>query len=286
MSNARKILNNEEDRRVVEAIQQAERNTSGQIKVHIENFCHINVERRSLMVFKHLKMNKTKQRNGVLIYLAVKDHKFAILGDEGINKVVGNDFWNDVKGSVKDELLLVNKYLEKLPVTIVDGKEYCFVNGVGYGIDGYCCEEGDRQRALSDKPINYTSIAIKGLLFKFKSRTAKITVDGVVHEFKNAWLAPVMNGKFYGGGMKVAPDQDRLNKERTLTCVVMYDKIPLHALMIFPKIFKGELVNETKHVSVFTGKDITVEFDQPCAMQIDGETFLNISSTETHAYRD
>ena len=97
MSNARKILNNEEDRRVVEAIQQAERNTSGQIKVHIENFCHINVERRSLMVFKHLKMNKTKQRNGVLIYLAVKDHKFAILGDEGINKVVGNDFWNDVK---------------------------------------------------------------------------------------------------------------------------------------------------------------------------------------------
>ena len=97
MSNARKILNNEEDRRVVEAIKQAELNTSGEIKVHIENFCHINVEKRSLMVFKHLKMNKTKQRNGVLIYLAVKDHKFAILGDEGIDKVVGNDFWNDVK---------------------------------------------------------------------------------------------------------------------------------------------------------------------------------------------
>ncbi len=97
MSNARKILNNEEDRRVVEAIKQAELNTSGEIKVHIENFCHINVEKRSLMVFKHLKMNKTKQRNGVLIYLAVKDHKFAILGDEGINKVVGDGFWNDVK---------------------------------------------------------------------------------------------------------------------------------------------------------------------------------------------
>ena len=97
MSNARKILNNEEDRRVVEAIKQAELNTSGEIKVHIENFCHTNVEKRSLMVFKHLKMDKTKQRNGVLIYLAVKDHKFAILGDEGIDKVVGNDFWNDVK---------------------------------------------------------------------------------------------------------------------------------------------------------------------------------------------
>ena len=198
----------------------------------------------------------------------------------------GNDFWKDVKGDSKDELLLINPYIEKLPVTIINGKEYCFVNNVGFGIDGYCCEEGDRLRAISDKPINYTSIAIKGLLFKFKPRNAKVTVDGVVHEFKNTWLAPVMNGRYYGGGMNVAPDQDRLNKERTLTCVVLHDNIPLHALMIFPKIFKGELVNEKKHCVVFTGKDIRVEFDKPCAVQIDGETFLNISSTETHAYRD
>ena len=97
MPNARQILNNDEDRRIVEAIKQAELNTSGEIKVHIENHCRGNVEERSLVVFNHLKMNETKQRNGVLIYLAVKDHKFAILGDEGINKVVGDDFWNDVK---------------------------------------------------------------------------------------------------------------------------------------------------------------------------------------------
>ena len=91
MSNAITILNREEDHRVVEAIKQAELNTSGEIKVHIENRCHGDVEERSLFLFNHLK------RNGVLIYLAVKDHKFAILGDEGINKVVGQDFWNDVK---------------------------------------------------------------------------------------------------------------------------------------------------------------------------------------------
>ncbi|MBP1586917.1 MAG: diacylglycerol kinase family protein [Clostridia bacterium] len=197
----------------------------------------------------------------------------------------GNDFWNDVKGASKDALLRLNPYLEKLPVTVVDGKEYYFINGVGYGIDGYCCEEGDRQRAASDKPINYTSIAIKGLLFKFKPRSAKITVDGKVYEYDNVWLAPVMNGRFYGGGMNVAPDQDRLNESRELTCVVMFDKVPLHALMIFPKIFKGELVNEKKHVVVLKGHDITVEFDKPCAMQIDGETFLNISRTENHSCR-
>ena len=97
MSNAITILNREEDHRIVKAIKQAEMNTSGEIKVHIENHCKGNVEERSLFVFNRLKLNKTKLRNGVLIYLAVKDHKFAILGDEGINKVVEDGFWNGVK---------------------------------------------------------------------------------------------------------------------------------------------------------------------------------------------
>lgn len=97
MSNAITILNREEDRRVVEAIRQAELNTSGEIKVHIENRCKGDIEKRSLFVFSHLKLNETKLRNGVLIYLAVKDHKFAILGDEGIDNVVEEGFWNDVK---------------------------------------------------------------------------------------------------------------------------------------------------------------------------------------------
>ncbi len=97
MSTAISILNHEEDRRVVEAIRQAELNTSGEIKVHIENRCRGDVEQRSLAVFDKLKLYETQQRNGVLIYIAVKDHKFAILGDEGINNVVGEGFWNDVK---------------------------------------------------------------------------------------------------------------------------------------------------------------------------------------------
>lgn len=97
MSNAITILNREQDRKIVEAIKQAELNTSGEIKVHIENHCRGDVEQRSLLVFNKLKLNETKLRNGVLIYLAVKDRKFAILGDEGINNVVEEGFWNDVK---------------------------------------------------------------------------------------------------------------------------------------------------------------------------------------------
>lgn len=106
MSNAITILNREEDQRVVEAIRQAERNTSGEIKVHIENRCKGNVEQRSLFIFDKLKLNETQLRNGVLIYLAIKDHKFAILGDKGINDVVEDGFWNDVKD------LMLNQFKE------------------------------------------------------------------------------------------------------------------------------------------------------------------------------
>ena len=97
MPNAHNILNREEDHRIVEAIKQAELNTSGEIKVHIENHCKGNAEERSLFIFNKLKINETQLKNGMLIYLAVKDRKFAILGDEGINNVVEDTFWNDVK---------------------------------------------------------------------------------------------------------------------------------------------------------------------------------------------
>ena len=117
MSNAINILNHEEDHRVVEAIKQAELNTSGEIKVHIENRCRGDVEKRSLVVFKHLKLNETKLRNGVLIYLAVKDHKFAIMGDEGINKVVENGFWNDVK-DLMQSLFKEGRFAEGLELGI------------------------------------------------------------------------------------------------------------------------------------------------------------------------
>ena len=118
MSNARQILNNEEDHRVVEAIRQAELNTSGEIKVHIENHCRGDVEERSLFVFNRLKLNETKLRNGVLIYLAVKDRKFAILGDEGINNVVEADFWNDIR-DLMAEAFKEGKFAEGLELGIM-----------------------------------------------------------------------------------------------------------------------------------------------------------------------
>lgn len=189
----------------------------------------------------------------------------------------GNDFLHDLGKEKGCDPFPIGKYLKDLPTVTVCGKTYRVLNGVGYGIDGYCCEVGDKQRETSDKPVNYAGIAIKGLLFHFKPVNATVTVDGKAHTFRKVWIAPTMNGRFYGGGMNAAPSQDRLNEARTITNVVMFGKGRLHTLAVFPSIFKGEHVKHEDMVSVLSGKEITVAFDRPTALQIDGETILNVS---------
>ena len=187
----------------------------------------------------------------------------------------GNDFLRDI-GEEPGKEVLINSYLTNLPTVYVNGKERLFINNMGFGIDGYCCEVADRTKiAYPGKEIDYSGIAIKGLLFHFKTSHAVITVDGEKHEFDHVWIAPTMNGRYYGGGMKMAPDQNRSSGK--LTVVVYHTRSKLKALMAFPSIFKGEHIQKTDLVSVFTGNDISVSFSRPCAAQIDGETVLNVS---------
>lgn len=187
----------------------------------------------------------------------------------------GNDFLRDV-GADAGKPVKINQYLENLPRCEVNGKVTKFINGVGYGIDGYCCMVGDELRAKGETDINYTAIAIKGLLFGYKPTNAKITVDGVERVYKKVWIAPSMNGKFYGGGMMPTPDQDRLAKDRQLSLCVFHGSGKLKTLMIFPSIFKGKHIERKKYVEVLSGKEITVEFDSPSPLQIDGETILGV----------
>lgn len=86
--------------RIVRAIGVAEKNTSGEIRVHLEQVCKGDPYMRAAYVFSKLGMFKTRDRNGVLIYLAIKSHKFAIVGDSGINARVGAGFWNDVRNAM------------------------------------------------------------------------------------------------------------------------------------------------------------------------------------------
>ena len=190
----------------------------------------------------------------------------------------GNDFLRDLEK--KDDLspVKINEYITDLPIVTVKGKDYRFINGVGFGIDGYCCEVGDRLRSQNAPKINYTSIAIKGLLFHYKPTNAVVTVDGVKHEFKKVWIAPTMVGRFYGGGMLPAPKQRREDRLDHVSLSLMYGAGKIKTLMIFPSLFKGEHIKKTKNTAVFEGKNITVEFDRPVALQIDGETILDVTS--------
>ena len=190
----------------------------------------------------------------------------------------GNDFARDIGLERGERPVSIKKYLVDLPSVEVKGRMYKFLNGVGYGIDGYCCEEGDRLRAIPGKKVDYTAIAIKGLLIDYKPCGATVTVDGVAHRYDKVWIAPTMNGRYYGGGMNAAPEQDRTAEDGKLTTMLFHDSSKLATLMVFPKIFKGEHVNNKKIVAIHTGYDITVEFDEPRPLQIDGETFIGVKS--------
>ena len=98
------FLSDQEQANVLAAISDAESQTSGEIRLHLESRCKGDVLDRAAVVFETLAMHKTALRNGVLFYLATEDRKFAILGDGGINAVVPDNFWNDVKNRVIDGL--------------------------------------------------------------------------------------------------------------------------------------------------------------------------------------
>lgn len=189
----------------------------------------------------------------------------------------GNDFLLDIGKTREDGVIDITEYLKDLPTVTVNGKSFRFINAIGFGIDGYCCEVGDKLREKSDKRVDYTGIAIKGLLFHFKPTNAEVTVDGVKHSYKKVWIAPTMHGRYYGGGMKTAPEQNRLDRDSGDSFAVMYGKGRLRTLIMFPSIFKGEHVRYTDSVEIIRGHNITVRFDRPTALQIDGETILNVS---------
>ena len=101
MSQVEDFLSQAEEQEIVEAIRQAELNTSGEIRVHIEASTTLIHYDRALEVFQELNMNATKAANAVLIYVAVEDHKFVIYGDKGIDAVVPDNFWESTKNSIQ-----------------------------------------------------------------------------------------------------------------------------------------------------------------------------------------
>ncbi len=104
MADAKNFFSPEEKEKITDAIRSAEHRTSGEIRVHLENFCPgKDPMSRALKVFAKLGMHRTELRNGVLFYLAVKDRKFAIVADEGINRTVEDGFWDQIKALMEEK---------------------------------------------------------------------------------------------------------------------------------------------------------------------------------------
>lgn len=96
------FFNREEKDKIIQAIKNAELETSGEIRLHLDLRCKGEALDEAVKMFEKLKMHETQLRNGTLIYLAVKDHKFAIFGDEGINEIVPDNFWEAAKEEMRE----------------------------------------------------------------------------------------------------------------------------------------------------------------------------------------
>lgn len=192
-----------------------------------------------------------------------------------IRSGTGNDFLNDIGQMDGDSLVDIRGYLKDLPLVEVNGKKLRFINGVGLGVDGAVCRGvEDFKRTHPNKKANYTAIALQQLGFKYKRPTGTVTVDGVVHEYKDIWAVSVMKGKYFGGGMMIAPAQDR--ESGKVSIMAMHGGSRLKTLGVFSKVKKGTHVKHTEMVEILEGREIIVRFATPSDMQIDGEVVTDV----------
>lgn len=189
----------------------------------------------------------------------------------------GNDFLLDIGYKTPCAPVKVNEYLKDLPTVEINGKIYYFLNNVAYGIDGWVCGIAEEEKKKHHKvKSNYTIIALKGLLGQFKPLNSRVVIDGgePMH-FHRVWMSPTMNGRYFGGGMKVTPMQDRLNKDRSLTYMTCQNSNRFQITTAFITIFGGKHINNPT-VKFFTGHEVTVEFDRPMTLNIDGEPIYDV----------
>lgn len=196
----------------------------------------------------------------------------------------GNDFLNDIGQQGSENLIDIREYLKNLPEVEIKGEKRRCLNGVGLGVDGAVCRGVEEFKAKTNKKkANYTTIALDQLLRKYKRPTGRVTVDGVTHEYTELWAISTMKGKYFGGGMMIAPSQSRDSGK--VSVMAMHGGSKPKTLTVFLKVFKGNHVKHTEMVEIYEGYDVTVEFDEPRDLQIDGEVYTDVSTYTVHCPR-
>lgn len=198
-----------------------------------------------------------------------------------IRSGTGNDFLNDIGQLDSMAPVDIRSYLHDLPVATFGGKELCFVNGVGLGVDGAVCHGVELFKEKNpNKKANYTAIAIQEITYKYQRPTARVIVDGVVHRYTDVWAVSTMKGKYYGGGMMIAPSQTRDSGK--VSVMVMHGGSRVKALAVFAKVKNGGHIKHTEMIEILEGRDVKVEFSSPHDLQIDGEVYTGVTRYSVH----
>lgn len=143
MSSAKELFKKPQSDRIVEAIRLAEAETSGEVRVYVEDFCTEAPIDRAKKLFFELEMHKTQQNNGTLVYLAVRDHKFAILGDKGIDAAVPDGFWDSVRDTMRGHFV-EGRFVEGLSAAVSE---------IGQKLKAYFPKPDDDVNELPDEVV-------------------------------------------------------------------------------------------------------------------------------------
>ena len=191
----------------------------------------------------------------------------------------GNDFLRDVAGRKDTGPVLLNRYIAALPQAEVNGTAFRFINNVSFGLDGQVCELGEQEKARLGRRVNYVPLAIRLAAGGYALTNADVTVDGETRHYEKVWVASAFNGRFVGGGLKLAPGQDR-NSDK-LCCVVWSGKGRVYTLLNLARVLWGGHV-KLPNCDVRFGHDISVTFDRPTALNMDGEVISGVTSYQAH----
>jgi uncharacterized membrane protein len=135
-------LSSEQEQRIVAAIEAAELVTSGEVRVHLNDTCKGDALKDAEKVFKRLRMDQTADRNGILFYIALESHKFAVVGDLGIHAIVGQSFWDGIRDHMVTELK-EGRWLEAIELGVAEA---------GRALAQYFPHQGNRdQNELSNE---------------------------------------------------------------------------------------------------------------------------------------
>lgn len=220
-----------------------------------------------------------------------KDSKrFIILGGDGTLNVIANHIHrydikqeiflfksgtgNDFARSIKKEkgLMDIKKYLYNLPTVKFNNESHYFLNGAGLGLDGLIAHKVNTSRHKNNK-FNYFRHALEAFS-EFKAKEVTLEVDGVKKEFEKTWLISVMNDKYLGGGMKIAPRANRNNKSLEVVIVKRASKFVL--FLLFPSIYLGLHRFFKRYVEIITANEVKLNFKEPMLLQIDGEVYEDV----------